>query len=246
MRIMKLAVVALFAVFAFGAMAASSASAFHPLFLTESGKELLFSGEGGPVPLPTLRGSKNLVLAGTITCEKVLVHGFVLNKSTLAHRVKVVFHGNCIQTIIGGATSHCVEPIVVKESLAELGLVLGNKTVGILLAPSDGTKVFAKVECPAGQTTTVEGAVIGEIPEINKKLVNQYNKPLTESEEVFEAEGKNTVKQNITTIELLGVSMPGKLSTVGIFEGEASEEATGILKTDGNVEICTKEPSACP
>jgi hypothetical protein len=244
MRIMKLALAALFAVLAFSAMAAASASAFHPLFLTESKAELLFSGEG--LGTPTLR-AENGGFVGTITCERVLVDGFALDKSTLAHRVKVSFHGKCEQNV-NGSKNTCQEPIVVKESLAELGLVLGNKTVGILLIPSDGTSVFSVTRCPANTTTptTVEGAVIGEIPELNKRGGNQYNVLLSETEQVFEAENKNSVKQNITSIELLGVSMPGKLTVKGFFGGEASEEAVADLRGDGKILICTKEPQACP
>jgi hypothetical protein len=243
MRIIKLALTAVFAVLAFSAMAASSASAFHPLFLNEGGRaELLFSGEGGPVPLPTLRGN-----GGTVTCEKVLAHGFTSNQSTLAHRIKIQFHGKCrLHTLALGLLA-CEEPIVVKESLAELGLVLGNKTVGVLLAPSDGTKIFAKFECGIGNVITVLGAVIGEIPLLNKAGEDQYNTPRADFQQVFEAENKSTTKQNITAIELLGVNMTGvKLDTEGLFAGEASEEASAVLKGDGKVEICTKEPQNCP
>jgi hypothetical protein len=215
----------------------------HPSFLTESGKELLFSGTNPAGTTPTLR-AKTAGVLGTITCEKVLVDGFALPKSPLAHRVKVEFHGKCEQNI-NGSKSTCTEPIVWKTSLAELGLVLGNKTVGLLLIPSDGTKVFAKTSC-GGLETTVEGTIVGEIPEINKKAENQYNKLQSETEAVFEAVGKNSESQVVTSIELLGTSMTGdELSVSGFFGGKASQEMTWILKGDGKIEICTKGPS-CP
>jgi hypothetical protein len=216
-------------------------SARHPLFLTESGSELLFSGEGSN---PVLRAVSAGVL-GTIACEKVLVDGWALSKSSLAHRVKTIFEGKCEQNVNGTKTV-CTEPIEPNLALAELGLVLGNKTVGVLLEPS-GTKEFVKVTC-GPNVTTVEGAVIGEIPEIVGG-VNQYNKLLSETTQVFEAENKNSAKQNITKIELLGVPerlMPGKLTVTGFFGGEASEEATAKLKGDGKIEICTQEPQKCP
>jgi hypothetical protein len=247
MGITKLVFAALFAVLAFGAMTASSAFAAqaHPIFLTASGAETLFSGENAAGTTPTLR-ALNLGVLGTITCEKALVDGFALPKSPLAHRVKVEFHGDCLQTV-GSTKNKCVENIVVKTSLAELGLVLpGTLTVGILLEPSDGGKIFAEPECPAGSKTTVEGAVIGEIPAINKKGVSQYNKELTEQEQVFEAVGKNSETQNPTSIELLGVNMTGvKLKVSGFFGGEASEEATAILKSATGIEVCTLGTS-CP
>jgi hypothetical protein len=219
------------------------ATARHPLFLTESGTELLFSGSNPAGTTPTLR-ALNLGVLGTITCERVLVDGFARPKSPLAHSVLVVFHGKCEQTI-GVNKSACTEPILWKPSSAELGLVLGNKTVGILLTP-EGTPVFATPTC-GGNTTTIEGAVVGEVPEINKKAENQYNKLLSEIEYVFEAAGKNSENQNITSIELLGTTMTGaELKVTGFFGGKASQEMTLILKGDGKIEICTKEPQNCP
>jgi len=210
---------AAFAVLAFGAVAASSASA-HPLFLTESGKELLFSGMNPVGTIPTLR-AVNVGTLGTITCTLALVDGFALPKSPLAHRILVVFEGKCEQTV-GSSKSTCVEPIVVKKALAELGLVLGNKTVGIFLAPSDGTKEFAETNC-GGLKTVVEGTIAGEIPELNANRENQYNSMRSESEQVFESENKNE-NQKITSIELLGSPMSGvELKVSGFFGGKASQ-----------------------
>jgi hypothetical protein len=218
-------------------------TARHPSFLTQSGQELLFSGTNPAGTTPTLR-AKNLGVLGTVTCEKVLVDGFALPKSPLAHRISVVFEGKCEQNV-SGFKSACTEPIVVKRALAELGLVLGNKTVGIYLSPSDGTTVVLAVTC-GGITTTVEGSIVGEIPEINKKAENQYNSERSESEQVFEAE-KGTEKQAITSIELLGAIMTGdELKVSGSSGGGASQETTVILTGDGKIEICTKEPQACP
>lgn len=233
MRFMKLAMLALVAVFAVGAMTAATASAAAgPLFLTESAKELSFTASGG---VATLRGL-NLGAVGTITCEKNTSKGFITPKSTLAHRVVVEFSGKCEQTV-GTNKGTCTEPIKTAEMLAELGLV--SKKVVELLAPSSGT-TFVTVTCTNGNTT-VEGAVVGEFPEVNAKGVNQYNKMLTESELVFEAEGKNTDNQAIKTIELLGTNMTGaELKVSGFFGGKASQEGTGIIKPDGGVEICTK------
>jgi hypothetical protein len=241
MRIMKLALAALFAVLAFSAMAASSASAFHPLFLTQSGQELLFSGEGG---LSVLRGLNATVL-GTIECHKVLIHGWALNKSTLAHRIKLLFHTGCEQTV-GSTTTACTEPIHVKELLGELGLLLpGTGLVGIRLEPSDGTKVFVEVTCGSNKTT-VEGAILGHIPAVNKNNVNQYNKNLSELELVFESENKNE-NQKYTEIDLLGVKdTKVELAVAGFFGGKASDEGSGTVKGDGLIEICTLEPQNCP
>jgi hypothetical protein len=239
MRIIKLALAALLAVMAISAIVASSASAaFHPSFLTESKLELLVSGEGGEA---ILRGS-----AGTVTCEKSLIHGFVLNKSPLIHRLKILFHTNCLLHPTIGNLSTCNEPIQVHLSLGELGLVLGTKTVGILIAPSELAPEFVEIVCTSGvNKIKVNGAVVGEIPE-KVGLVNQYNKPLSEITTVFEAEG-GKIKQQITSIELLGVNMTGvHLETANFFTGEASEEASAILKGDGKVEICTLLNTVCP
>lgn len=242
MRLIKLALGAMFAVLAFSAFGAASVAA-HPLFLNKGEKPLLlFVGENPAGTTPTLRAT-----GGSITCEKVLVDGFTLTKSPLAHRVLVHFHGKCQQHSFGTLTN-CTEPIAFKPLLAELGLVLGNKTVGILLAPSDGTAEFAAIKCGAN-TTTVLGAVIGEIPEFTKELANQYNKLLTTVEIVFESENKNGEKQHITAIELLAENMTNiKLDTTGFLAGEASVEFTAIVKTDesGGLEICTRALVSCP
>lgn len=235
MRIMKLALAAVFAVLAFSAMAAASASALpvHPLFLTQSGKTLLFSGTGGK---STLRGLSGIV-AGTIECDKNASHGFVLNKSLLADEIHVEFSGNCHE-LLSGVRTACKEPITIKLAFGELGLVLGNKTVGILLKPEVGN-VFTEFEC-TGNKFIVEGSVIGEFPE-KVGTVNQYNKNLKEFTVVFEAVNKNSDLQNPEKIELLGTEDTAELKTAGgIFGGRASEEAEGTLTVDGEGSIDTK------
>jgi hypothetical protein len=239
MRIMRLSFAALFAVLAFGAMTASSAFAAqaHPIFLTATGSETLFEGTNPAGTTPTLR-ALNLGVLGSVSCEKVSMHGFALPKSPLAHRLKMSFSGKCVWTV-GTSKNACVEPMLWKTSLAELGLVLGDKTVGIFLEPSDGSKVFAEPECPSGTATTWEGALIGEIPSFSKNGKEQYDRENTEQEQVFEAAGKNSENQNITTIELLGLTKTGELKVSGFFGGKSSLEMALILKSATGIEICT-------
>jgi predicted aconitase with swiveling domain len=240
MRIIGSALAALFAVLAFSAMAASSASAFHPLFLTLSGKTLLFTGEGLK---PVLRGEVGIALA-TVECEKVLIHGNILNNSPLVHLLPLLFEGKCEQKIGGGANELCEggNHLTTSAILAELGLQSSsNKNVVILLAPS-GTSNFITFKCGSGAATTVTGAIIGEIPETNAKEEKQIDAaPKTELEVNFKTVSKNNQQAN-TTIFLLGEEMPGpiELKVSGLFGGKASEEALGnILTSDGPVVICT-------
>ncbi len=239
MRLIKLAFAPVFAVL-FCVLAATSASAVTPLFLNQGGKPLLlFSGENLAGTKATLRAT-----GGEVTCEKVFVDGFTLTKSTLAHRVLMDFNGKCEQNSFGNFTT-CTEPIDAKPLLAELGLILGNKTAGILLEPSDGTKELTTIKCGT-DTTTISGSVIGVIPEVNKKLVNQYSKQLSEVELVFESENKSGERQNVTSIELLGLNMTNvELNTVGFLAGEASLEYAVILKPDGTFEICRNAFQGC-
>jgi hypothetical protein len=234
MRIMKPAVAALFAVLACSAMAASSASAFHPLFLTQSAKELLFSGEGLK---PVLRAEEAGV-PGTLECERVLIDGFALNLSTLAHDILVLFEGKCTLKVQGGGNEPCREPLVFKKSLAELGLLTStNHKVVLLLVSSEGT-IFDESEC-SGLRTTVSGSIIAEIPENNAKLEKQINVSRSELEVVFATVNKNN-QQAITEIWLLGTQMTGdELKVEGFFGGKAAEELTLNLKGDGKVEIST-------
>jgi hypothetical protein len=231
---MKLAVAALFAVCAFSAMAVSSASAFHPLFLTQSKTKLLFSGEGGKA---VLTGLNLALVSGTVECNDNRSHGFVLNGSTLAREIHVEFLGECHE-LVSGVRTGCGEPITIKLAFGELGLVLGNKTVGILLAPETG-KEFTKFTCGT-ESVTVEGAVIGEFPE-TVGGVNQYNKDLKTYIAKFESVGKKSDLQNPESIELLGTQMTKvELKTTGFFGGRASEEAEATLTLDGEGLIDTK------
>lgn len=237
---MKSVMAVLIAAVAFGAMAVGNASAFHPLFLTESGKELLVIG----LSLRALVRFGN-ILPVVIHCERDLFHGWILNRSPLIHRATLLLHGKCI-LLFNGMTTPCTEPIHFFRALLELGLISStNKKVAILSAPSEGGTEAVKITCGTN-TVTLSGAVVGEIPEINAKLENQYNKQLSELEAVFAAENE-TEKQKITEIFLLGTQMTKvELTASGAGSGPASLESTEALNGDGKVEICTKEPQNCP
>jgi hypothetical protein len=223
MRSIKLAMLALFAVFAFGAIAATSASAL-PEFKNTSGKTEV-SVSGLSVGTQTLRG-ENVGQTGTITCNTVLVHATILVPSMIIHKVLVEFHGSCKQKI-GTNEGTCTEPIVVKPSKGEIGLINSTtKVVGLLLKPESGTE-FVTVKCTNGNTK-VEGEVVGEIPE-KSGLTNQYNKPLGKFEVVFKSSG-GTVNQERTEILLLPTQMTGiNLKVSGFFGGNASQESTSVI-----------------
>jgi hypothetical protein len=240
MRVIRLALAALFAVLAFSAMAATSASAFHPLFLTLSGKPLLFLGLGVD---PILRGEVAKVQS-TILCEKVLVHGLILHLSTLVHFLKIIFHGKCVQKIGTGNPEACTEPIETKPILGELGLLLLPglpSDVVILLRPEDGTTNFANVVCGTTETK-VGGVIVGEIPELDKNGQPQIEVLRETLEIVFATVNKNNV-QRIKEIDLLGVNMTKQeLSVEGLFGGAASEEATVETHANGPIRIDLKHP----
>jgi hypothetical protein len=226
MRKIKLLMFALVAVMALGAMAAASASATAlPLFLTESGAKLLFTALGG---LAILRGKK-IGQEAEIHCEESTAHGFVLNKTSLADEVQISFSNKCVENAaaLGLKNAACKEPIVVKESKGELGLI-GTTEVGLLLAPVTGTE-FAKTEC-GGSSTTVSGAIIGTFPETGK-----YGKLEAKAELLFKATG---AKQEPTSIELLDNLMTGvTLKVSEIFGEEASEATKSTITGDGKIAI---------
>jgi hypothetical protein len=238
MRIMKSALAALFAVSAFSAMAASSASAWHPLFLTQSGKELLFSGEGSKLVLRTERAG----LPATLECEKILIHGLALNLSTLAHGVLLLLHSKCLLKVNGGANETCNEPIELKLALAELGLLTStNHRVVLLLAPSGvpvGTTTFALLEC-RGELAKISGTIVGEIPERNALGENQLNTPRNDIELVFATINKSN-HQSISEIFLLGTKLTKQeLTASGFMSGPTALEAAMNLKGDGTIEVST-------
>lgn len=232
------ALAAMVAVLAFGAtMASTATAALLPLFLTQSRVTLLFTGVGSN---PVLHGLQAKI-AATVNCQKVLIHGFILHKSELVHLLGLLFENKCTQTI-GSTTKECSPlHITTKPILAELGFLSETalKTVVMRLEPSDGTGVFAKFNCGSGETT-VGGAVVGEIPEVNANNQNQYNKELTELEVKFETNPVGTDQQKITTIFLLGEEMTKQELTVeGLFGEKAAQEANAILTADGGVTIHT-------
>jgi hypothetical protein len=154
------------------------------------------------------------------------------------HLLPLIFEGKCVQKINGGANETCTEPIETKRILAELGLISSsNKTVAILLAPSEGSTEFAKLKCGANETK-VGGVIVGEIPAENAKLEKQYNVEREELEVIFATNPAGTNKQAITTIFLLGTEMTGQeLKVEGFLGGPAAWEMKFIVKADGKVKF---------
>jgi len=222
-KVTKLTLVVLFAVMSIAALAATSAAAAGtPLFLTQSKKALLFVADGG---LSTLRG-EDLGILGTITCGKGSGHGFVLNASPLAHEVLIEFSEKCEQ-VIGSSKGTCTEPIKVKQSSAELGLLKGH--VVLLISPEAGTE-FVEVKCTNGNTN-VSGAVVGEFDLTGTDGNPQYGVDREDFTLLFKAKGTT---QEPEEIELLGGLMTKVgLKVEGIFGGKASQEGVALLLLDG-------------
>ncbi len=234
---MRLVLTAAFAAAVFGALTAVTASAFHPLFLTQSKRELLVLGLGGL----WIERAEKAGAVGEFACEKVLIHGWVSHDSPLIHRLLLTFHGKCGLSVPAiNEHKKCTEPITTKLILGELGLASSTvHTVLILLIPASGTE-FYKAECE-GNKITVGGAIIGEIPEINAKGQNQYNKKIAETETVFAVESTKPQVQELQTIWLLGVQMGSniKLTAAEFFGGNTSWEFAFTTHGAGGMEICT-------
>jgi hypothetical protein len=110
------------------AMSVAGASA-ATLFLTASGKALLFTASASPVELAAERAG--IIL--TIGCQSALFHGLVLNASPLLREIHLRLSRKCELTV-GGEKSSCVEPIEASTLLyAEIGLLGGN--VVMLITP---------------------------------------------------------------------------------------------------------------
>jgi uncharacterized protein (DUF1501 family) len=233
MRKVKLASLALIAVFAFGAVAAMSATAVpQPEFKTLSGNTLAYTGKSGPAVLRG--GALGGAVEAEILCEESNTTGNILNNSPLTHKVAVSFSGKCEQNGDGDSKTACKEPILLKETVGELGLLLVSslhEEVGLVLKPVSGTE-FVTTECGSSKTT-VTGEIIGTFPEMGK-----YNKLETEAKLEFTA--NKTTKQTPTEIDLLGVEMKKvELKVEVIFGESASQEETVTLKGDGKTEIKT-------
>lgn len=241
MRITRLAFATLLTAVALSALTTASASASHPLILTQSGKELLFNAEGGRfLQIFLSRPQFNVTETDSVTCEKTSGHGSFLQKTPLVHLNQLTFEGKCELTTMNFGKSFCTEPIRVKALLGELGLASAtNKKVDMLLTSFLGTEI-GKLEC-GNHSYTLEGSVIAELPEVNAKGVGQYNKQLTEVELTLESESKNE-NQKITEIFLLGAQRSkAELFVAGLFGGKASWETSPTLKPDGSIEISTTQ-----
>jgi hypothetical protein len=193
-----------------------------PLFLNESKKALLFTAVGGEVILTAS--------AGTIKCENNKGHGFVLDKSPLAHELHIEFSGKCEQkTSISKVT--CVEPIKIKLAYGELGLLNGH--VFLLVAPESGTEV---VELNCGSILTkVSGAVIGEFPLNGTDGTKQYGVDRKDFLLHYKTNSTTKTIQEPEEIELLGKLMTGvTLKVEGFFGGKASQETASLILLDGN------------
>lgn len=230
-NVARLVLVVLVAVMCVDALAATGASAEEPLFGTESGKALSFTGTSGTV---TLRG-KELGVEGTVKCEKDSVKGLVLNESTLARELHIEYSGKCEQTV-GGSKGTCTEPIKPVLSYGELGLL--NEHVLLLVAPEKGTE-FAEVKCTNG-TTKLSGAVIGEFTPNDKDGKPQLGYEEKVALLSFKDKGET---QEPEEIELLGSLMKGvTLKAEGFFGGKVSEEDVQLLETTGQAVVTDTKP----
>jgi hypothetical protein len=221
----KLALAALVAVMCVGPLAATSASAVETLFITSSGKALLFTGSGAV----TLRG-KEAGIEGTIKCELSKTHGFVLNKSSLARELHIEFEGKCEQTV-GSTKSACTEPIKALSAYGELGLLHGHGL--LLVAPEKGTELV-EAKC-AGDNTKFSGAVIGEFALNGADGLPQYGIAREDYLLLYKVKGTT---QEPEEIELSGTLMKGvTLKAEGFLGEKASEETTQLLSFAGPTQI---------
>ncbi len=236
MRTIRLALAALFAVLAFSAIAAAGASAAEPLWLNgNESASLSFTGSGGAAVLRAL----NAGILGTINCEKSSVTGETLNKSARAVKAVFSFSGDCLETV-GSTKEKCTEPIKTESTFIELGLLASGSKPSLsvleLVAPESGTK-FVTVVC-GSNSTTVEGAVVGEVPEENANKEAQYNSLRSELESVFASVGGNSENQKYRALELLGTPMTkAELKVSGFFGGAASQEGSGVTKPPANGKV---------
>jgi hypothetical protein len=230
MYVIKSISLALVTILMIGAVTAS-ATTIHPLFLTQSGGTLKFTSSSG---LTRLRFLGSVGNEYRIECEKSVGSGEILNKSTLERKVEWEFSGKCV---VNG--SSCEEPIKTKLAFGELGLLnSATKKVVLLLAPESGT-VFLVSACTA--KFPVEGAIVAEVPEINRTGERQYNVDRKNFELQY-ATVNEKHQQKITEILLLGTQMLGSelILNLGFFPQEFSIETLETLAPDGNVLIDTQ------
>lgn len=165
MRIIKLLGLALMVTLAFsavGAIGAGSASAL--VFLTESGRELLFTAKSLTKPvLETANGSK-------VECVLLLGHGFILHNTDKAHKILLTFHG-CKNVLLGEckSTNEPAGLITTLELDALLVTLLPSiDKYGLKLLAEKGN--LAEFTCGIGEApVVVKGTVVGEFEETLKE-----------------------------------------------------------------------------
>jgi hypothetical protein len=241
-RTTRLILLALVAAMALGAGVAVNASAGVPELQNQNNTagEVAFDAHSG---LTTIRGER-LGVVGRVSCERDLVlGGAFLVPGMLVDKFVIHLSGKC-ELNIGTTKIACTEPILTHPLHGELGFIKGTSgTVGLLVKPETGEE-FTTVTCGA-EKVTIDGEVVGEIPEVNKSGANQYNKLVSSLELRFaRVVGKET-EQVVTTFELLAgfpppLSMTGvTLTTSGAFGGKASIESTETVLPAALVRLLT-------
>jgi hypothetical protein len=234
MRIFKLLGLALMATLAFsvvGALGAGSASAL--LFLTESGKLLLFTLKNlGLAILETLNGTK-------VECESLLGHGFIVHKTDIAEEILLTFH-EC-KSAVGSCTT-AGEPTGLIMTLLLSGLLVSlekpTDKYGLRISsehgPNEHLATFTCGTPPLSVTVIVKGSVVGE-----------FEETLAESE-TFKKESKVKFAKNgvgmpaipsYWTLEGLRTAKLEASTNGGTSFEEASQEVLVDIFSDGGVKL---------
>ncbi len=230
MRIMKLLGLAFLATLAFsavGTLGAGSAAAL--LFLTESGKELLFTIKSlGNATFESASGSR-------FECKSVLGHGFIMHKTDSVRKILLTFHecgSGLTQCTSSGEPSGLIKTLELDALLVTLLSPLDK--YGLKLLAESGN--LAEYTCGLG-SVELRGSVVGE-----------YEETLAESETfkkevklVFE-KGVNSGEPRIRDYETLNGAGTAKLESKsggGAFE-EMNLQMLLDLISDGNVKFCHK------
>lgn len=233
-RVLMLAFVAMLAFSVVGAIGAGSASAL--LFLTESGKELLFTVKGGEAKLESSSGL-------AVACKTVLGHGFIVHKSDEARKILLTFHecSSLGQECLSTQSAEKAGLITTLEMDALLVTLLNGKYGLKTLAEGSG-KNLAEFTCGTGfleAKIIVKGSVVGEFTETKAESEESYKK---EAKVVFENNPAKAGEAKILdywTLEGLRTAKLESNSNGGAFT-ESNEQATGTITSDGGVKLCHK------
>jgi hypothetical protein len=241
MRTIRLLGLAFFAVLAFSVVGAvgGATPASALLFLTLSGKELLFEVKSLRHLNATPANPTLLSRNGNVECELLLGRGAILNKTDEARKIRLEFHRcnvqgfpalRCTTEGVAGEKPGLIITLLLKALLVTLLEVRGQETkYALKIESEERAPHLATFFCEGIGTVVVQGSVVGDFEE----SLRQSQTPKEEAALLF---GK-FVSQDYWTLRN-GIGTAKLEANLGFGFEPAEEDALVDIRAEGKVSFC--------